>query len=182
MTPAQTTASGASASSLNVVSEASRIPLSSLTIQPFPGSQKIYRTGSRQDVQVPMREIQQTPSQRQHDHEEISNPPVIVYDTSGPYTDPSADIDVQKGLPPIRKNWIEERQDIEPLVEVSSIYGRARANDPALQAIRFHLRRPPLRAKAGHNVTQLHYARKGMITPEMEFIAIRENQAREERR
>lgn len=182
MTPAQTTASGTSTSSLTVVSEESRISLSSLTIQPFPGSQKVYRTGSRADVRVPMREIQQTPSQRLHDHEEIYNPSVIVYDTSGPYTDPSADIDVRKGLPPVRKNWIEERQDIEPLAEVSSIYGRARANDPALQAIRFHLRRPPLRAKAGHNVTQLHYARKGIITPEMEFIAIRENQAREEHR
>ena len=182
MTPAQTTASDALTPSLNVISEEPRIPLSSLTIQPFPGSKKIYRTGSRPDVQVPMREIHQTSSQRLHDHTEVQNPSVIVYDTSGPYTDPAVHIDVRKGLHPVRKNWIAERQDVEPLAEVSSLYGRARAKDPALQAIRFNLRRPSLRAKPGHNVTQLHYARKGIVTPEMEFIAIRENQAREERR
>ncbi|MDH4362168.1 MAG: phosphomethylpyrimidine synthase ThiC [Nitrospirota bacterium] len=129
-----------------------------------------------------MREIHQTSSQRLHDHTEVQNPSVIVYDTSGPYTDPAVHIDVRKGLHPVRKNWIAERQDVEPLSEVSSLYGRTRAKDPALQAIRFNLRRPPLRAKPGHNVTQLHYARKGIVTPEMEFIAIRENQARAERR
>lgn len=128
-----------------------------------------------------MREIHQTSSRSMHDDTEIQNPPVIVYDTSGPYTDPGIQIDVRKGLHPIRKDWIAERQDVEALKEVSSRYGRIRANDPALQAIRFHLQRPPLRAKAGRNVTQLHYARKGIVTPEMEFIAIRENQAREER-
>ena len=116
-----------------------------------------------------------------HNDTEVQNPPVIVYDTSGPYTDPGIQIDVRKGLHPIRKDWIAERQDVEALKEVSSRYGRIRANDPALQAIRFHLQRPPLRAKSGRNVTQLHYARKGIVTPEMEFIAIRENQAREER-
>jgi phosphomethylpyrimidine synthase len=129
-----------------------------------------------------MREIHQTPSKSLHNHTEVQNPSVIVYDTSGPYTDPAICIDVRKGLPPVRKNWIAERQDVEPLSEVSSLYGRTRAKDPALQAIRFNLRRPPLRAKSGYNVTQLHYARKGIVTPEMEFIAIRENQAREERR
>ena len=180
MTPAQITESGASTPSLNIISEESRIPLSSLTIQPFPGSKKIYRTGSRPDVRVPMREIQQTPSQRLQDHTEVQNPSVIVYDTSGPYTDPAIQVDVRQGLHPVRKKWIAERQDIEPLPEVSSLYGRARAQDPALQAIRFSLPRPPLRAKSGYNVTQLHYARKGIITPEMEYIAIRENQAREE--
>jgi phosphomethylpyrimidine synthase len=127
-----------------------------------------------------MREIHQTSSRSVHDDTEVQNPPVIVYDTSGPYTDPGIQIDVRKGLHPIRKDWIAERQDVEPLKEVSSRYGRIRANDPALQAIRFHLQRPPLRAKSGRNVTQLHYARKGIVTPEMEFIAIRENQAREE--
>ena len=181
MTPAQTTTSSPSTPSLHVISEEPRIPLSSLSIQPFPGSQKIYRTGSRPDVRVPMREIHQTSSRSMHDDTEIQNPPVIVYDTSGPYTDPGIQIDVRKGLHPIRKDWIAERQDVEPLKEVSSRYGRIRANDPALQAIRFHLQRPPLRAKSGRNVTQLHYARKGIVTPEMEFIAIRENQAREER-
>jgi phosphomethylpyrimidine synthase len=129
-----------------------------------------------------MREIHQTPSKSLHNHTEVQNPSVIVYDTSGPYTDPAICIDVRKGLPPVRKIWIAERQDVEPLSEVSSLYGRTRAKDPALQAIRFNLRRPPLRAKSGYNVTQLHYARKGIVTPEMEFIAIRENQAREERR
>jgi phosphomethylpyrimidine synthase len=182
MTPAQTTASETSTPSLNVISEEPRIPLSSLTIQPFPGSQKIYRTGSRPDVRVPMREIHQTSSQSLHNHTEVQNPPVIVYDTSGPYTDPAFCIDVRKGLPPVRRNWIAERQDVEPLSEVSSLYGRTRAKDPSLQAIRFNLHRPPLRAKSGYNVTQLHYARKGIVTPEMEFIAIRENQAREEQR
>jgi len=127
-----------------------------------------------------MREIHQTTSRSPHDHTEVQNPSVIVYDTSGPYTDPAVRIDVRKGLHPVRRNWIAERQDVEPLTEVSSHYGRTRANDPALQAIRFHLQRPPLRAKSGLNVTQLHYARKGIVTPEMEFIAIRENQAREE--
>ncbi len=182
MTPTQTTASETSTPSLNVISEEPRIPLSSLTIQPFPGSQKIYRTGSRPDVRVPMREIHQTSSQSLRNHTEVQNPPVIVYDTSGPYTDPAFCIDVRKGLPPVRRNWIAERQDVEPLSEVSSLYGRTRAKDPSLQAIRFNLHRPPLRAKSGYNVTQLHYARKGIVTPEMEFIAIRENQAREERK
>src|SRR5918995_1552433 len=106
MTPAQTTASGIPTPSLNVISEEPRIPLSSLTIEPFPGSQKIYRTGSRPDVRVPMREIHQTSSQRLHDHTEVRNPSVIVYDTSGPYTDPAIHIDVRKGLHPVRKNWI----------------------------------------------------------------------------
>jgi len=129
-----------------------------------------------------MREIHQTSSQSLHNQTEVQNPPVIVYDTSGPYTDPAICLDVRKGLPPVRKNWIAERQDVEPLSEVSSLYGRTRAKDPSLQAIRFNLRRPPLRAKSGYNVTQLHYARKGIVTPEMEFIAIRENQAREERK
>jgi phosphomethylpyrimidine synthase len=128
-----------------------------------------------------MREIHQTSSQSLRNHTEVQNPSVIVYDTSGPYTDPAFCIDVRKGLPPVRKNWIAERQDVEPLSEVSSLYGRTRAKDPSLQAIRFNLHRPPLRAKSGYNVTQLHYARKGIVTPEMEFIAIRENQAREER-
>ncbi|MEO8324368.1 MAG: phosphomethylpyrimidine synthase ThiC [Nitrospirota bacterium] len=180
MTPPQATTSSPSTTSLHVVSEEPRIPLSSLSIQPFPGSQKIYRTGSRPDVRVPMREIHQTPSHSPQDHTEVQNPSVIVYDTSGPYTDPALHIDVRKGLHPLRKDWIAERQDVEPLKEVSSQYGRTRAKDPALQSIRFHLQRPPLRAKSGQNVTQLHYARKGIVTPEMEYIAIRENQAREE--
>src|SRR5680860_910100 len=138
MTPPQATTSSPSTPSLHVVSEEPRIPLSSLSIQPFPGSQKIYRTGSRPDVRVPMREIHQTPSHSPQDHTEVQNPSVIVYDTSGPYTDPALHIDVRKGLHPLRKDWIAERQDVEPLKEVSSQYGRTRAKDPALQSIRFH--------------------------------------------
>ena len=107
------------------------------------------------------------------------NTPVFVYDPSGPYTDPEVSIDVRRGLTPLRRQWILDRQDVEELPEISSIYGRQRALDPRLQSIRFALQRNPLRAKPGRNVTQLHYARKGIVTPEMEFIAIRENQRRE---
>src|SRR5690606_14019000 len=100
-------------------------------------------------------------------------------DTSGPYTDPDVRIDIRRGLPALRKAWIEERGDTELLDGPSSAYGRERLNDPKLTAMRFDLRRPPRRAKAGANVTQMHYARRGIITPEMEFVAIRENLRRE---
>ena len=109
----------------------------------------------------------------------MANQPVTVYDTSGPYTDPSIAIDVRGGLAPMRQPWILDRQDVEELPAVTSAYGRLRAEDPKLAELRFQHIRKPLRAKAGMNVTQLHYARKGIITPEMEFIAIRENQSRE---
>ncbi|MCA9461546.1 MAG: phosphomethylpyrimidine synthase ThiC [Nitrospira sp.] len=148
-----------------------------MTIQPFPGSKKIYETGSRPDIRVPKREILVASSLQNGEH--ANGVSVEVYDPSGPYTDPDITIDVRKGLAPLRKHWITERQDVEQLPEVTSLYGRKRASDPSLQAIRFNLRRPPLRAKSEHNVTQLHYARKGIITPEMEFIAIRENQSRQ---
>ncbi|MFQ5935009.1 MAG: phosphomethylpyrimidine synthase ThiC [Acidiferrobacterales bacterium] len=142
-------------------------------VQPFPNSRKIYVQGSRPDMQVPMREITQTDT---HSRAGVENNPVIwVYDTSGPYTDPGVQIDVRRGLSALRAAWIEERGDTERLAEVSSAYGRARLSDPKLAGVRFaHLRRPR-RGKAGMNVTQMHYARKGIITPEMEFIAIREN-------
>lgn len=125
-----------------------------------------------------MREITQfdTPSQLGAE----KNPPIYVYDTSGPYTDPAIQVDVTKGLAPVRANWIAERQDTEQLAGPTSEYGQKRANDPALDALRFELTRKPLRAKAGRNVTQMHYARQGVITPEMEYIAIRENQRRSE--
>ncbi|MBB6523174.1 phosphomethylpyrimidine synthase ThiC [Pseudoteredinibacter isoporae] len=151
----------------------------SLSTEPLPNSQKIYVTGSRADIQVAMREVSQSPTQQQDGSLE-ENPPVRVYDTSGPYTDPSVEIDVRKGLSPLRDNWITERDDCEELAAFSSNYTQHRAQHIGLEALRFHTTRKPLRAKAGKNVTQLHYAKQGIITPEMEYIAIRENLALEE--
>jgi len=193
--------------------------------QPFPASCKVYVSGSRPDVRVPMREIELTPT-RVHAMSaappaapapagagakpagpagaalaaeaegparaaeatgvpaaaaSLPNPPLLVYDTSGPYTDPAAVIDVRRGLGPLRRPWILERGDVVELPTVSSEYGRRRAADPRLDGLRFAHPRRPLRARSGANVTQLHYARRGIITPEMEFIAIRENQQRRDR-
>ncbi|HEV8260540.1 MAG TPA: phosphomethylpyrimidine synthase ThiC [Burkholderiales bacterium] len=142
-------------------------------IQPLPNSRKIYVAGSRPDLRVPMREIAQADTPTQFGGEQ--NPPIYVYDCSGPYTDPAAKIDVRDGLVPIRAAWIEERNDTELLDGLSSEYGRAREADHSLDELRFNLKRKPRKAKAGANVTQMHYARKGIITPEMEYIAIREN-------
>ncbi|MGG1944110.1 phosphomethylpyrimidine synthase ThiC [Trinickia sp. NRRL B-1857] len=148
-------------------------------VAPLPNSQKIYVTGSRPDIRVPMREITQADTPTGFGGEK--NPPIYVYDTSGPYTDPQAQIDIRSGLPALRQRWIEERADTEPLSGLTSQYGRERAADPATASLRFPgLHRTPRRAKAGSNVTQMHYARRGIITPEMEFIAIRENQRRAE--
>lgn len=143
------------------------------SVQPFPKSRKVYIQGSRSDVRVPVREISldDTPTGLGGE----KNDPLYVYDTSGPYTDPDANIDIRRGLVALRSGWIEERNDTEQLTELSSEYGRAREVDLRLDELRFELTRKPSRAKSGMNVTQLHYARKGMITPEMEFIAIREN-------
>jgi phosphomethylpyrimidine synthase len=150
-------------------------------VQPLPQSRKIYVTGSRPDIRVPMREISQSDTPTGMGGEK--NPSICVYDCSGPYTDPQAQIDIRKGLPALRQRWIEERGDSEELAQLSSAYGRSREADPALAALRFDLKRHPRRAKAGMNlsgnVTQMHYARRGIVTPEMEFIAIRENQKRE---
>ena len=143
-------------------------------IKSLPNSRKIYVQGPRPDIQVPMREIRQTETMTSDGAEK--NPPIWVYDTSGPYTDPAASIDIRSGLPALRDNWIEERGDTEFLQGLSSSYGRARLQDPKLADMRFNLQRQPRRAKTGKNVTQMHYARQGIITPEMEFIAIRENQ------
>ncbi|MFL6262967.1 MAG: phosphomethylpyrimidine synthase ThiC [Thermoanaerobaculia bacterium] len=146
-----------------------------ITTDPFPNSAKVYVAGSLPGVRVPMREVRVAPTQT-HAGLTVQNPPVTVYDTSGPYTDPAAEIDLHRGLPPLRREWIVGRGDIEELSEVSSEYGRRRAADPKLAGVRFpHLRRP-LCAKPGSNVTQMHYARLGVVTSEMEFIAIRENQ------
>ncbi|MEY3931157.1 MAG: phosphomethylpyrimidine synthase ThiC [Pseudomonadota bacterium] len=145
-------------------------------IVPFPNSEKVYIAGSRPDIRVPFRKITQedTPSQMGAE----KNPPLFVYDTSGPYTDPCVAIDIRAGLTPIRAAWINERNDTELLTGPSSAFGQTRLNDPKLVALRFNLHRQPRRAKAGKNVTQMHYARQGIITPEMEYIAIRENMLR----
>lgn len=147
-------------------------------VQPFPNSQKIYVSGSRADLRVPFRRIEQddTPSMMGAE----KNPPIFVYDTSGPYTDPDARIDIRAGLSPIRAPWIDERQDTELLAGPTSHFGQTRLSDPKLTALRFNLQRTPRRAKAGKNVTQMHYARQGIVTPEMEFVAIRENMLRAE--
>ncbi|TRO08464.1 phosphomethylpyrimidine synthase ThiC [Ectopseudomonas mendocina] len=143
------------------------------SVQPFPRSQKVYVQGSRPDIRVPMREISLdvTPT----DFGGEINAPVTVYDTSGPYTDPNVIIDVRKGLADVRSAWIEDRGDTEKLPGLSSEFGQRRLNDAELSAMRFAHVRNPRRAKAGHNVSQMHYAKKGIITPEMEYVAIREN-------
>jgi phosphomethylpyrimidine synthase len=147
-------------------------------IQPLPNSRKIYIEGSRPDIRVPMREISQSDTPASFGAEK--NPPIYVYDTSGPYTDPNVKIDVRSGLAAMRAGWIAERRDIEELGGPSSGYGIERLNDPKLAELRFNLHRKPRRALAGKNVSQMHYARKGIITPEMEYIAIRENMRRKE--
>ncbi|MDP1637148.1 MAG: phosphomethylpyrimidine synthase ThiC [Candidatus Nitrotoga sp.] len=147
-------------------------------VQPLPNSRKIYVAGSRPDIQVPMREISQSDTPASMNAEK--NPPIYVYDCSGPYTDPAAKIDIRSGLPTPRMPWIIERNDTEELSGPSSQYGTARLNDPELAELRFNLLRKPRRAKAGANVSQMHYARLGIITPEMEFVAIRENMRRKE--
>jgi phosphomethylpyrimidine synthase len=147
-------------------------------IQPLPNSRKVYVSGSRLDIRVPMRQITQSDTPASFGAEK--NPPVFVYDTSGPYTDPTVKIDIRSGLAPLRAAWIAERNDTEELSGPTSEYGTERLNDPKLAELRFNLHRKPRRAIAGKNVTQMHYARAGIITPEMEYIAIRENLCRKE--
>lgn len=154
--------------------------LSSEVTKPFPKSRKIYVEGSRDDIRVPMREISQDDTHTSAEAEQ--NPPIYVYDTSGPYTDPESKIDLLKGLPALREKWIEERGDSELLAGPTSEFGARRQNDPALAELRFEHIRQPRRAKSGMNVTQMHYARQGIVTPEMEFIAIRENNRLQEMR
>jgi phosphomethylpyrimidine synthase len=147
-------------------------------IQALPNSRKIYVQGSRPDIRVPMREISQADTPAMFGSEK--NPPIYVYDTSGPYTDPSVNIDIRSGLASVRGAWIAERNDTEELAGPSSDYGIERMNDAALDELRFNLTRKPRRALPGKNVSQMHYARQGIITPEMEYIAIRENLQRRE--
>ena len=165
---------------LPVKADTTATPSATLTTEPFPASRKVYVMGSHPSIRVPMREITLTPTQGPNGASPIPNSPITVYDPSGPYTDPEVSINVRQGLHPLRREWIVSRNDVEELPEVTSIYGRKRSTDTSLDAIRFALSRKPLRAKSGMNVSQMHYARKGIVTPEMEYIAIRENQTREE--
>ena len=138
----------------------------------YPHSDKIYLAGSRADMRVPLRQIRQDDTITAQGAE--ANPPIPVYDTSGPYGDAAAHIDLKQGLPEIRTAWIAERGDTERLAGLSSEYGQARAHDPKTAHLRFNQITHPLRAKTGRNVSQMHYARQGIITPEMEYVAIRE--------
>ena len=155
------------------------LPTSTLTTTPLPASTKVYVTGEQEGVAVPMREIALTSRQG---HGTSGPDSITVYDTSGPYTDPALTMNVRHGLPPLRRPWILSRNDVEELPDVSSEYGRLRATDPKFAGLRFAHVRKPLRAKSGGNVTQMSYARKGIVTPEMEFIAIRETQLRKDAR
>lgn len=150
------------------------------SIQPFPNSRKVYVSGSEPDIRVPLREISLSDTPTDFGGEK--NPPVYVYDTSGAYTDPDAIIDVRAGLAPIRSGWLERRNDTEQLSDLSSAYGRRRKGDPMLANLRFDHTRNPFKAKPGANVSQMYYARKGIVTAEMEFVAIRENMKLQEAR
>lgn len=162
-----------SVDSQTLLSQTARVDDAS--IQPFPNSQKIYVTGSRGDIRVPMREVSLSDTPTDFGGEK--NPAVRIYDTSGPYTDPSVKIDLRKGLADVRSVWIDERNDTEIIEGSDSQFTQERLTDESLNHLRFELTRKPRRAIAGKNVTQLHYARQGIITPEMEYIAIRENMA-----
>lgn len=146
-------------------------------VAPLPNSTKVYIQGSRADLRVPMRRVAQSDTPESFGHE--TNLPIYLYDTSGIYTDDSAHIDIRTGLPALRQTWINERNNTEQLTSLSSTFGQHRLSDPQTAHLRFHHQRMPLRAKSAHNVTQMHYARQGIITPEMEYVAIRENLQRE---
>lgn len=149
-----------------------------ITREPFPASKKIYVPGKIHDIKVAMREISLSDTVNKFNTAKPveKNPPVTVYDTSGPFTDPEIEIDVKRGIPQLRQKWILDRNDVEELPHISSDYGRERLENPSLDELRFEHLKKPLKAKAGQNVSQLHYAKKGIITPEMEYVAIRENQ------
>lgn len=147
--------------------------LSEAARAPYTGSRKVYVQGSRPDIRVGMREIILSDTSTASGTEK--NPPLRIYDTSGPYTDPDIDIDINKGLPELRLPWIKERQDSEYLDGISSVYGQQRLHKRELDALRFPHLKKPRRALSGKNVSQMHYARQGIITPEMEYVAIREN-------
>lgn len=147
----------------------------SITCSPFPNSKKIYVEGKIHPISVAMREIQLSPTKLSNGKFQ-ENAPVTIYDTSGPYTDENTTIDIQKGLPRIREQWILDREDVTVLNGITSEYGKERLADPKLDALRFSYDHKPKVAKEGKEVTQLYYAKQGIITPEMEYVAIRENQ------
>ncbi len=151
--------------------------INDINVQSYPGSEKTYLKGKIYDIKVPVRRINLTPTVKIVDGERIvtENAPVYVYDTSGVYTDPDVQIDINKGLPRTREEWISRRDDLEQLDGISSDYGREREADKSLDAIRFSHRHAPRRAKEGKEITQMALARQGIITPEMEYVAIREN-------
>lgn len=151
--------------------------INDINVQSYPGSEKIYIKGKIHDINVPMRRINLTPTVKVINGERMvhENAPVYVYDTSGVYTDPQIKIDINSGLPRTREQWIVFREDIEQLDCISSVYGKEREADKSLDAIRFSHRHAPRRAKEGKAITQMALARQGIITPEMEYVAIREN-------
>ena len=139
-----------------------------LSYKPLPGSSKIYRSGKiHQDIRVPFRQIELSAT---HDHKGkiTPNDPICLYDTSGPYTDPAVKVDITQGLSQLRQSWILDRGDVATLPESTSQYRRKRENDLEVASVRFPSIRKPLRAKQGRNVSQMHYARRGINTPEME--------------
>ncbi len=156
--------------------------MNKITRTPFPNSEKVYIQGKQFNIRVPMRKINLTPSVKIKDGQEIrtDNGYVIVYDTSGPFSDPNQEIDLKKGLPRIREQWIEQRGDADRLPELSSEYGRMRLADKSLDSLRFEHKHLPFRAKNGRQLTQMYYAKQGIITAEMEYVAIRENMNNEE--
>ncbi|WP_419869543.1 phosphomethylpyrimidine synthase ThiC [Chryseobacterium sp. CT-SW4] len=147
----------------------------SITRSPFPNSKKVYIKGKVYPINVAMREISLSPTKLSNGNLEY-NPPVTVYDTSGPYTDENAEIDIIKGLPRIREQWILDRNDVDILEDITSEYGKARLADSSLDQLRFSYNHQPKVARKEKEITQLYYARQGIITPEMEYVAIRENQ------
>lgn len=157
--------------------------IENIDVSSYPNSEKIYVAGNHPGVRVAMRKIHQYPTVKIEDGKRVEYPneDITVYDTSGPYTDPAVDIDINKGLPRMRESWVDERGDTEILPDITSKYGRERRDNHKLDEIRFPISHRPRRAKEGHRVTQMHYARKGIITPEMEYVAIRENLDNRER-
>lgn len=151
--------------------------INKIDIHSYPGSEKVYMKGTIHDINVPMRKITLTPTVKVVNGERImrDNAPVYVYDTSGVYTDPDYKVDINKGIPRTREQWTAKRTDLEQLDHITSEYGRMREADKSLDPIRFGHRYAPRRAKKGHEITQMALAKKGVITPEMEYVAIREN-------
>ena len=160
-----------SASKLDLIAKTSR--LSEEVTKPFPRSKKIYIQGPQENIQVGMREVACSDTSTSFDAEE--NPPIPIYDTSGPLTDPNTKIDLSQGIPAIRAEWIDARSDSAELTGPSSEFGRLRAVDPKTEHLRFAVKRFPRKARSGCNVTQMHYAKNCVITPEMEYVAIRES-------